>query len=450
LQEANKLLRFLKSNADVAIRIKQIAKNMKDLVFVVLTDAAWAVREDGSSQGGYVILLCHKRVMDNETADYIVFDWRSWKLPRVSRSSLASEAQAAAGGVDALEFAKCFWSLSLDDRRDPRADHTMQVLGTSALVIDAKALYDAARKEHVHNFEDKRTGIEVMVLKEKMKASGTIWKWVSSERQYADGLTKMSARQLWADRLRATTITLKHDPNFVAAKKKDAVSRRAAELVGSSKVYMIEEVVPSRWFDGLLLQDNRPLDYNSLGARGQTNERGPMKKRALTTLTVATQILKAYAQPVELEEETSNVKFTIMVMMLLFVLGFVAGCCCAYRCCRTAEAATRRTGRPSRAPSSSAAAAADVPIPEEPEPEQDLHAPLLPPTEPPATPMPPPPTPTEHRLYPQSIWVSQRGTQYHLARGCTGLAAAASASEKHACLACIGFVDGDGTRRRAR
>ncbi len=59
------------------------------------------------------------RVMDNETADYIVFDWRSWKLPRVSRSSLASEAQAAAGGVDALEFAKCFWSLSLDDRRDP-------------------------------------------------------------------------------------------------------------------------------------------------------------------------------------------------------------------------------------------------------------------------------------------------------------------------------------------
>ena len=195
---------------------------MSDLAFVVLTDAAWAVREDGSSQGGYVILLCNKKVLDNETADYVVFDWRSWKLPRVSRSSLASEAQAAAGGVDALEFAKCFWSLCMDDRRDPRADHTMQVLGTSALVIDAKALFDAARKEHVHNFEDKRTGIEVMVLKEKMKASGTIWKWVSSERQYADGLTKMSARQLWADRLRATTICLKHDPNFVAAKKKDA------------------------------------------------------------------------------------------------------------------------------------------------------------------------------------------------------------------------------------
>ena len=32
----------------------------------------------------------------------------------------------------------------------------------SALIVDAKALYDAAQKEHVHN---RRTGIEVMVLK---------------------------------------------------------------------------------------------------------------------------------------------------------------------------------------------------------------------------------------------------------------------------------------------
>jgi hypothetical protein len=151
LQEANKLLRFLKTNADVAIRIKRIATRMSDVVFVLLTDAAWAVRADGSSQGGYTILLCHKQVMLGEKSDFIVIDWRSWKLPRVSRSSLASEAQAAAGGADALEFAKCFWSLSLDDRRDPRADYTMQVLGPSAIVIDAKALYDAAKKEHVRN-----------------------------------------------------------------------------------------------------------------------------------------------------------------------------------------------------------------------------------------------------------------------------------------------------------
>ena len=60
-----------------------------------------------------------------------------------------------------------------------------------------------------------------MVLKQRMAASGTTWKWVSSERQYADGLTKIQARQLLADRLRNATIVRKHDPNFVAMKKKD-------------------------------------------------------------------------------------------------------------------------------------------------------------------------------------------------------------------------------------
>ena len=84
---------------------------------------------------------------------------------------------------------KTFWSRCLNHRRDPRADLTMQIVGRSALVVDAKALYDAAQKEHVHNFDDRRTGIEVMVLKERMKASGTIRRWVSRECQYGDGLT---------------------------------------------------------------------------------------------------------------------------------------------------------------------------------------------------------------------------------------------------------------------
>eukprot|EP00975_Prorocentrum_lima_P018632 3921010-Prorocentrum_lima.AAC.1 len=69
-------------------------------------------------------------------------------------------------------------------------------------MVDAKALYDASQKEHVHNFDDRRTGSEVMVLKQAMKSSGSEWRWCSSERQFADGLTKTSARQLLCDRMR--------------------------------------------------------------------------------------------------------------------------------------------------------------------------------------------------------------------------------------------------------
>ncbi|CAK0856218.1 unnamed protein product, partial [Prorocentrum cordatum] len=81
-------------------------------------------------------------------------------------------------------------------------------------------------KPRVHNFDDKRAGTEVQVLKERMTASATGWYWVSSERQFADGFTKLSARQLLADRLRIGTISLKFDEKFQAAKKMTGKDRQ--------------------------------------------------------------------------------------------------------------------------------------------------------------------------------------------------------------------------------
>ena len=52
-----------------------------------------------------------------------------------------------------------------------------------------------------------------------------IRRWQSSERQYADGMTKLAARQLLADRLRGGELMLVYDPSFTAAKKKEAAER---------------------------------------------------------------------------------------------------------------------------------------------------------------------------------------------------------------------------------
>ena len=51
-------------------------------------------------------------------------------------------------------------------------------------------------------------------------------RWVSSERQWADGLTKLSARQLLAGRLRHGRVGFYWDPSYVAAKKKTAAERQ--------------------------------------------------------------------------------------------------------------------------------------------------------------------------------------------------------------------------------
>jgi hypothetical protein len=346
----------------------------------------------------------------------------------------------------------------------------MQVLGPSAIVIDAKALYDAAKKEHVHNFEDKRTGIEVMVLKEKLKASGTVWKWVSSERQYADGLTKMAARQLWADRLRATTICLRHDPDFVAAKKKDATVRRAEELKGASKakIYMIETALrddlnPPTFayyglacpygFRGLRRAKSRARVDGQSSMQGRTDQvhliqtdGAGYRRYTLAFLIAATQVMPTVSvKDEELElEEAAPIMSIWTLILIVFTLGFLLGVCCACRC-RTAAA---MGPRPRPTTSSSAAAAAT----------EEQREPLLTRTSTTtegsgaaAASASAGTVPTEpERLYPQMIYVTPAGTQYHIDGNCTGMARAKSIQTRYACLACIPAVDGDGTRHRSR
>ena len=255
--------------------------------------------------------------------------------------------------------------------------------------------------------------------------------------------------------MRATTITLKHDPNFVAAKKKDAVSRRAEELVGSSKVYLTEGTLKAVC-QPVNSRDQRVVCPHGLeGLRGPSAEHGLSRRfqcgRVLTTLTVATQIIEVYAKPQELNEEDTTVRFTIMIMMLIFLLGFMCGCWSAGRCCRMAhaagpEAAETTTTRPranrGARPAPTATAAAAAAEVDEPDFEPDLQEPLLPTA--------PPTRPTTTTRFPQSIWVTPSGSQYHVIRNCSGLNAASSAAQKFACCACIAEVDGDGLRRRAR
>ena len=98
-EAANKTLRFGKSNADIGL-IFQLLGPLEDLCFLSISDAAWGVRSDHLSQGGYFILLTHKKALQGEPDQpYVTIDWRSFKLPRASRSSLNAEAQSCSGAV---------------------------------------------------------------------------------------------------------------------------------------------------------------------------------------------------------------------------------------------------------------------------------------------------------------------------------------------------------------
>ena len=72
---------------------------------------------------------------------------------------------------------------------------------------------------------DRRTALEVKVIKEGLQSLGGFLRWHSSERQFADGLTKESTRQLLADRLRHHRLKFTWDPTYQASKRKDLQTR---------------------------------------------------------------------------------------------------------------------------------------------------------------------------------------------------------------------------------
>ena len=136
------------------------------------------------------MMLVPKTTFDGVEGPYHVIDWRSSKLPRVARSSLGAEAQSASQACDNMDFV-CRYYQHLLEPNEPLANILNKPSPLEpTLITDAKALYDSYHRESLSSgLTDKRTGLEIKVLREGLEALGGKLKWISSERQYADSLT---------------------------------------------------------------------------------------------------------------------------------------------------------------------------------------------------------------------------------------------------------------------
>eukprot|EP00438_Fugacium_kawagutii_P009740 Skav214264 [mRNA] locus=scaffold1877:74991:79319:+ [translate_table: standard] len=242
--ETNKLLKFAKENLDVGLSFPRLGP-LQDLRMITAFDASFCSRPDGSSQGGYFILLAPKRVLETEEDFYHILDWRSFKLPRVARSSLAAEAQAAGVASDATEFTCRYYEHLLHPDLPLASLLKLPSSLDPVMITDAKVVFDSYHREAlVSNVTDRRSSLEVRVVKEQMQSVNGTLRWVSSDRQLADGLTKSSMRQNLADRLRHGKIKFLYDPDYIAAKKKP-LSERQKELKASSRSRSSKPAVPT-------------------------------------------------------------------------------------------------------------------------------------------------------------------------------------------------------------
>ena len=269
MNELNKTLRFGKQNADVALRFPVIAEDWRDIHFIVYSDAALGVRQDLASQGGYLILAVNRKVLEGEVGRYSVVAWRSYKLTRVCRSSLAAESQACATAIDELMMVKMLYSMVKDTSLTIKDNKTAGG-PKSAVIIDARALYDAINKETIQSSLDKRVAIESLVIRDGLKHTNSDLRWVSSERQLADGLTKISGRQPMCDLLRGGYVQLIYDSTFTAAKKKTQEERKEVKKVsrGTAVAMYVSTVVATQvagataaYSDALVRAEFKVIEY---------------------------------------------------------------------------------------------------------------------------------------------------------------------------------------------
>ena len=111
------------------------------------------------------------------------------------------------------------------------------------VVIDAKSLYDILLKKELNSsgagLKDKYSTLEVLCLLESLEKMKTEVRWVHSEAQVADGLTKPLPPGILHKIMHDGMWTLQFDPNFTSAKKLKA-SRRTHFLEDFRGVSVVE------------------------------------------------------------------------------------------------------------------------------------------------------------------------------------------------------------------
>lgn len=232
LKAANRLVRDNFQNRHLTTRINQLNVNdPKDVVFIGWSDAALANRIDLSSTGGYVVAACHPSILDGKRAALSCISWRSGKLPRKARSSLAAETQALSETDQELVFVRMQWAELCAYELDLKEPHTAISKVSGTVVIDAKALYDVLQKKDLNSsgvgLRDKFSALEALCLMESLEKHQTNVRWVHSHAQVADALTKPLPSGILEKILVEGRWALVYDPQFTSAKKLKKASVQA-------------------------------------------------------------------------------------------------------------------------------------------------------------------------------------------------------------------------------
>jgi len=256
IREANELTKYVKSQ-DYSIKIHSHKfSHWQELAVFTWADAAQGDRPDGGSTGGYVTCLGEAAAASNGCwTDMSLVAWGTGKLPRVARSSLSAEVQQACIAEEETFLVRLMWA-EINGVDSMTADDIVNAV-PAFQTTDAKALFDAVKSEtSALGLKERRSGIELLALKENLKTNQTNLRWVNSGAMLADAMTKSKARHIMEMFLREPSWKLVQDEKFESYKKRKAKGGDAFDKV---EHYNLSDSDPETETENTQNNDGKPI-----------------------------------------------------------------------------------------------------------------------------------------------------------------------------------------------
>ena len=150
LLKANKTLKYL-NNTHTNIKFPKMS-SLKDLKIVMYSDASFMNLSDGGSQGGFVVFLS-----DNKDT-CCPLSWKSTKIKRIVRSTLAAETLAFTEGADTAYLMSKIVGEIITGKESMIPIHCM---------TDNKSLFDASQTTNL--ISDKRLQVEIASIRQMIE-----------------------------------------------------------------------------------------------------------------------------------------------------------------------------------------------------------------------------------------------------------------------------------------
>eukprot|EP00435_Cladocopium_sp_Y103_P071268 s9_g37.t1 len=231
LKWLNKVVKRAKLLSEMPVR--RLDCSLEEVVFLAISDAAYAAQPGGGSQGGLMVAIAHPNIQF-EPSKLVILESQSSRLQRVVRCSMSAELSMAATAFEHGDYLRAVYSEILRPQFRLCKWKMFASQWKHILVLDAKVAYDALKSETAPT--DRKLIVDIAVLRQALEdeAESGYVRWVPGKEIPTDGLTKWYANGSLEKIMGDGMWSLMDNETAAELRRRVAERKRSSSLTSSS------------------------------------------------------------------------------------------------------------------------------------------------------------------------------------------------------------------------